>query len=310
MNTRILALFIRYKILVLGSFPRILSILWWPSIQIVLWGFFSSFLDNQNISPYSSVSVLLTAVILWDILFRGQLGLSITFFEEIWSRNLCHLFITPIKNIEIVVGLIFTSLIRTIIGLIPAIFISIYYFNLEFFSLGFYLIFFFFNLILTGWSIGFLVSGLVLRYGQAYEELAWVFIFLLLPFSCVYYPLSSLPNFIQEISIFISPVYVFEGMREILINKSLNVIILIKAIMLNLVYIVISVIFLLSSKESFSGTLPTLLKPFNNFFNHINLFIRFCIEGFTTNSIFYLSFTLLFFCNTIYYFTQLSFKRR
>lgn len=243
MNTRILALFIRYKILVLGSFPRILSILWWPSIQIVLWGFFSSFLDNQNISPYSSVSVLLTAVILWDILFRGQLGLSITFFEEIWSRNLCHLFITPIKNIEIVVGLIFTSLIRTIIGLIPAIFISIYYFNLEFFSLGFYLIFFFFNLILTGWSIGFLVSGLVLRYGQAYEELAWVFIFLLLPFSCVYYPLSSLPNFIQEISIFISPVYVFEGMREILINKSLNVIILIKAIILNLVYIVISVIF-------------------------------------------------------------------
>ena len=138
MNTRILALFIRYKILVLGSFPRILSILWWPSIQIVLWGFFSSFLDNQNISPYSSVSVLLTAVILWDILFRGQLGLSITFFEEIWSRNLCHLFITPIKNIEIVVGLIFTSLIRTIIGLIPAIFISIYYFKLEFFSLGFY----------------------------------------------------------------------------------------------------------------------------------------------------------------------------
>lgn len=243
MYTRILALFIRYKTLVLGSFPRILSILWWPSIQIVLWGFFSAFLDNQNISPYSTVSVLLTAVILWDILFRGQLGLSITFFEEIWSRNLCHLFITPIKNSEIVIGLIFTSMIRTLIGLIPAVFISIYYFKLDFFSLGFYLISFFFNLIFTGWSIGFVVSGLVLRYGQAYEELAWVFIFLLLPFSCVYYPLDSLPTFIQHISIFISPVYVFEGMREILINGYLNSNLLFKSFILNFCYIILSIIF-------------------------------------------------------------------
>ncbi len=243
MYFRILALFLRYKTLILGSFPRILSILWWPSIQIVLWGFFSSFLDNQNISQYSSVSILLTAVILWDILFRGQLGLSITFFEEIWSRNLCHLFITPIRNSEIVLGLIFTSFVRTIVGMIPAVFISIYFFNLEFFSLGIYLMIFFFNLIFTGWSIGFVVSGLVLRYGQAYEELAWVLIFLLLPFSCVYYPLSSLPIVVQNISIFISPVYTFEGMREILINGYMDSKLLFKAIALNILYIIFSIFF-------------------------------------------------------------------
>ena len=134
-------------------------------------------------------------------------------------------------------------MIRTLIGLIPAVFISIYYFKLDFFSLGFYLISFFFNLIFTGWSIGFVVSGLVLRYGQAYEELAWVFIFLLLPFSCVYYPLDSLPTFIQHISIFISPVYVFEGMREILINGYLNSNLLFKSFILNFCYIILSIIF-------------------------------------------------------------------
>lgn len=243
MYTRILALFIRYKTLVLGSFPRILSILWWPSIQIVLWGFFSAFLDDQNISPYSTVSVLLTAVILWDILFRGQLGLSITFFEEIWSRNLCHLFITPIKNSEIIIGLIFTSMIRTLIGLIPAIFISIYYFKLDFFSLGFYMISFFFNLIFTGWSIGFVVSGLVLRYGQAYEELAWVFIFLLLPFSCVYYPLSSLPEIMQGFAQVLPTVHIFESMRSVLINKQLFFSDLLIIIVLNFLYLTISIYF-------------------------------------------------------------------
>ena len=101
MFSRIFALIIRYKTLVVGSIPRLISVFWWPSIQIVLWGFFSTFLDSETSSPYSTISVLLTAVILWDVLFRGQLGLTITFFEEIWSRNLSHLFITPLRNFEL-----------------------------------------------------------------------------------------------------------------------------------------------------------------------------------------------------------------
>ena len=229
MFSRIFALIIRYKTLVVGSIPRLISVFWWPSIQIVLWGFFSTFLDSETSSPYSTISVLLTAVILWDVLFRGQLGLTITFFEEIWSRNLSHLFITPLRNFELIIGLIITSLIRTVLGLIPAIFISMYYFELKTFNLGFYFIIFFFNLIITGWSIGFIVSGLVLRYGQSFEELAWAFIFIA-SFSCVYYPLSTLPEIIQNFSIFISPVYVFEGMREIIIQNQAKFILYIKSL--------------------------------------------------------------------------------
>lgn len=254
MYFRILALIIRYKTLIVGSIPRLISVFWWPSIQIILWGFFSEFLDSETSSPYSTISVLLTAVILWDVLFRGQLGLTITFFEEIWSRNLSHLFITPLRNYELIVGLILTSLIRTVLGLIPAIFISTFYFDLKTLDLGFYLIVFFFNLIITGWSIGFIVSGLVLRYGQSFEELAWAFIFLLLPFSCVYYPLNSLPEIIQSFAIFISPVYIFEGMREIIILNNINYDFIIKAFLLNVVYISLSVFFfykmIISTKKS------------------------------------------------------------
>ena len=131
MFNRVFALVSRYCDLALGSIPRLISVFWWPSIQIVLWGFFSRFLEEYGTSPYSAMSILLTAVILWDILFRGQLGLSITFFEEIWSRNLGHLFITPLRDIELILGLIITSLVRTILGMIPAIFISIYETNYQ-----------------------------------------------------------------------------------------------------------------------------------------------------------------------------------
>ena len=100
---RIFALIIRYKTISFGSFPRLLSIFYWPSVQILFWGFFSNFLIENNSSPYTGVlSIILSAVVLWDVLFRGQLGLSMSFFEELWSRNLCNLFITPLRNYELV----------------------------------------------------------------------------------------------------------------------------------------------------------------------------------------------------------------
>jgi len=168
-----------------------------------------------------------------------------SFLEEIWSRNLTNLFISPIREFELVISLIFISLIRTIIGLTPAIFIANYFFDFHLFELGFFLIFFFFNLIIVGWSIGFLVSSLVLRYGHAFEELAWAIIFILLPFSCVYYPLDSLPSIMQKISIIFPPAHIFESMREILINGVIRYELLKNIILLNVAYLTGSVVFFL-----------------------------------------------------------------
>ena len=187
MINRILALLIRYKNISFGSFPRLLSIFYWPTVQILFWGYFTNFfMSNGSFGIWSALNIILSAVVLWDVLFRGQLGLTMSFFEELWSRNLPNLFITPLKDIEMVYGLILISLIRTLIGITPAIFFANYFFDFHLFELGLYLIFLFVNLIIFGWSIGFIVSGLVLRYGQAFEELAWAIIFIILPFSCVY----------------------------------------------------------------------------------------------------------------------------
>lgn len=144
MINRIIALLIRYQNIALGSTPRLISIFYWPTVQILFWGFFTNYFYQINeFNIWSSLNVILSAVVLWDVLFRSQLGLSMSFFEELWSRNLPNLFITPIKDHEIILGLLMISFFRTILGLTPAIFFANYFFNFHLFELGFYLIFFF-----------------------------------------------------------------------------------------------------------------------------------------------------------------------
>ena len=149
----------------------------------------------------------------------------------------------PESDSDWLVCLLLISFLRTILGLTPAIFFANYFFNFHLFELGLYLIFFFFNLTLIGWSIGLFVSSLVLRYGQSFEELAWAIIFILLPFSCVYYPLDSLPPIMQKISQLLPPVYVFESMRMILIEQIIDFKNLSKILLLNFLYLSSSILF-------------------------------------------------------------------
>ena len=246
MINRIIALLIRYQNIALGSMPRLISIFYWPTVQILFWGFFTNYFYQINeFDIWSSLNVILSAVVLWDVLFRSQLGLSMSFFEELWSRNLPNLFITPIKDYEIILGLLLISFLRTILGLTPAIFFANYFFNFHLFELGLYLIFFFFNLTLIGWSIGLFVSALVLRYGQSFEELAWAIIFIVLPFSCVYYPLSSLPEIMQSFSSIFPTTMIFEEMRSLIFNSYIEYLNLIKIICINIILLLLSSSFFL-----------------------------------------------------------------
>ena len=246
MINRIVALLIRYQNIALGSMPRLISIFYWPTVQILFWGFFTNYFYQINeFNIWSSLNVILSAVVLWDVLFRSQLGLSMSFFEELWSRNLPNLFITPIKDHEIIISLLLISFLRTILGLTPAIFFANYFFNFHLFELGLYLIFFFFNLTLIGWSIGLFVSALVLRHGQSFEELAWAIIFIVLPFSCVYYPLSSLPEIMQSFSSIFPTTMIFEEMRSLIFNSHVEYLNIIKIICINIILLLLSSSFFL-----------------------------------------------------------------
>jgi ABC-2 type transport system permease protein len=179
--------------------------------------------------------VFIGSVLLWDILFRGQLGFSISFLEEMYARNLGNIMMSPLRPAEFISALVVMSLIRLAIGMIPVTLMAIAFFGFNLWGLGLALAAFFINLMLTSWAIGILVAGLLLRNGLGAETLAWTFMFLLLPICCVYYPVSVLPAWLQSIAWMLPPTYVFEGMRALLIDHVFRADLMVQSLALNVI---------------------------------------------------------------------------
>ena len=234
---RIYALVLRHTYLLRSSGPRILELVYWPTVQMILWGFITVFLVNHSSWIAQASGVLLSGVLLWDVLFRGQLGVSLVFMEEMWSRNLGHLFVSPLRPFELGCALLTMSLIRTLIGVGGAALIAIPLFDFSVFSLGLPLLAFFINLIVMGWAIGLLVSGIVLRYGLGAESMAWIAIFAVQPISGVYYPIDTLPVWLQYVAAILPSSHVFEGMRSVLFDHVFRLDLLLHAVLLNVVYL-------------------------------------------------------------------------
>ncbi|HEX7045543.1 MAG TPA: ABC transporter permease [Burkholderiales bacterium] len=234
---RIGALVLRHLYLLRGSWPRVLELMYWPTVQMILWGFITIFLVGNSSWVAQASGVLISAVLLWDVLFRGQLGVSLVFLEELWSRNLGQLFVSPLRPWELVAALVTMSLIRTLIGVGGAALVAIPLFDYSVFDIGLPLIAFFVNLIVMGWSIGLLVSGLVLRHGLGAEGLAWFVVFALQPVTGVYYPIDILPEWLQSVAFFLPSSHVFTGMRAVLFEQVFRADLLLNAVVLNVAYL-------------------------------------------------------------------------
>lgn len=239
---RVFAMVLRYWYLLRSSWPRLLDLVYWPAVQMLMWGFLQLYID-QNAGFFAKAGgIFIGAVLLWDILFRGQLGFSISFLEEMWARNMGNLMMSPLRSGEFVIALTVMSLIRLAIGMVPVTILAVWFFGFNLYAMGLALAAFFVNLILTSWSVGILVSGLVLRNGLGAESLAWTIMFLLLPLACVYYPVSVLPVWLQYVAWLLPPTYVFEGMRALLIDQVFRADLMAIAFALNLAYFAASAI--------------------------------------------------------------------
>jgi ABC-2 type transport system permease protein len=243
---RVGAMVLRYLYLLRSSWSRILELIYWPAVQLFVWGFLQLYI-TQNANFFARAGgMFIAAVLMWDILFRGQLGFSISFLEEMWSRNLGNLMISPLRPIEFVAALMVMSIIRLAIGMVPVTLLAIAFFDFNVYALGLALAAFFLNLILTSWAVGIVVSGVVMRNGMGAESLAWTVMFVLMPLTCVYYPVSVLPSWLQTIAWTLPPTYVFEGMRALVLDHTFRPDLMLRAFMLNAVYFGIAVyIFLL-----------------------------------------------------------------
>ncbi|MBO0750556.1 MAG: ABC transporter permease [Bradyrhizobiaceae bacterium] len=226
---------LRYWYLLRSSWPRLLELTYWPTVQMLTWGFLQLYLV-QNAGFFARAGgTFIGAVLLWDIMFRGQLGFSISFLEEMWSRNLANLMISPLRPIEFVLAMMAMSLVRLAVGMVPVTFLALGFFGFNLYGLGLALAAFFLNLILTSWSVGVFVSGVVMRNGLGAENLAWTVMFLLMPLTCVYYPVSVLPAWLQAVAWSLPPTYVFEGMRALLIDHQFRADLMVEAFAINAV---------------------------------------------------------------------------
>src|SRR3974390_2428731 len=234
---RVWAMLLRYLYLLRSSWPRTLELLYWPTLQMLIWGFMSQFLYVNSSYVFRAFGVLLAAVMLWDVLFRGQLGLSMSFFEEMWGPNLGHLFVTPLRPYEWVLSLLSMSMIRVLLGMLPAALLAIPLYHYSIFSIGLPLIAFFAVLLILGWALGLAICGLILRQGMGAEGLAWTVVFTLAPISCVYYPVSTLPGWLQHVAWVLPSTYIFEGMREVLFSAVFRADYFFSAVALDVLYL-------------------------------------------------------------------------
>lgn len=237
---RILGLLQRHVYLLLGSWPRLIEVMYWPTMNMLVWGFINFYLAKQLSGVGAVAASLLAGALLWEILLRSQFSILVSFMEEMWSRNLGHIFVAPIRPLNYACGLMLLSLFRTAIAMFPAFLFAWLLFGYLVLDLGPAFIGFYLNLALTGWWCGFLLVALLFRFGLAAEWLAWMLSFIISPFVAVYYPVSALPEWLHPLAWSLPPTYIFEGMRAIVGQHMVHWDYLVKATLLNAGFLAVS----------------------------------------------------------------------
>lgn len=222
---------------------NIVDAFWWPSFDIFLWGLMTVYLAKERDVSATITGFIVGAIVLWMIVYRSQQEIAFSFLKEAWDRNLMNIIASPVTVPELLVSSLVLGLLKLAISGVWMIGLAFFLFRFNIFTLGWYLIPFVLNLLLVGWWAGFIVNGLIIRYGWRVQTFAWSLIVIIQPFSAVFYPVSSMPGWMQAVAKVLPTSYIFEGMRQVLSTGTLSRETLWTAFILNVVYIAISLLF-------------------------------------------------------------------
>jgi len=247
---RICGVILRYLYLFKHSINRLADAFYWPVIDLLLWGLTISYM--KEISGLNVVTVVISGILLWLIVWRGQYEISVNLLEELWNRNLINIFGSPLKFSEWIVSVVLLGLIKAAMSFTFAALVAFFLYKVKIFVYGFYLLPFMLSLFMTGWWVGFLVNGLVFRFGTKVEQFAWSLIYIISPFSGIYYSISILPLWAQKVSTIVPTSYIFEGARQIIFTGKTDLNKLMISFGLNAIYLILSLIFL---KKSYAKAL-------------------------------------------------------
>jgi ABC-2 type transport system permease protein len=239
------ALVLRYTYLHRRSVPRMFELFFWPTMDLLVWGYLTKYLMQvgQQMPGQHVFTWLIGSMIFWDILYRSQQGVSLSFIEDVWTRNLLNVFVAPVRLREFLAATFMVGTIKILFIVTVLTTLSYALYQFELFSMGFSLLPFFVNLLLMGWAMGMVTTSLILRWGQAAEALAWGVPFLVQPLAAVFYPVSVLPSFVQPIAWCIPATHVFEGMRAVMAGQGFATHHLVWAFVLNGIYLALAGLF-------------------------------------------------------------------
>lgn len=237
---RIWAVIVRHLYSFQRNFDRLTDSFYWPLMDIFIWGLTSAWIQKSQTGVPNIVAILLTGLVFWQIVWRGNYEISVNLLEEFWNQNLVNLFSTPLKLSEWIISVIILSIIKMCITVSVCVIAVYILYATNIFTLGWYLIPFVVSLLMSGWIMGFLGSSVIIYWGQKVQTIAWTMGFLFAPFSAVYYPLDQLPPWVQSISLWLPTTYVFEGMRTVLFTGTLDLTMVAKSFALNIIYLTLA----------------------------------------------------------------------
>ncbi len=219
---RINAVIVRHLYEARRNLDRVTDTIWWRVLDIIMWGFFTIYLAHSSRLQPTVVSCLLGAVILWGTFYGFQRDMAVGFIDELWCRNLINLFSTPLTLSEYMVGLIGVSLLKVMVAVCAASAVAwaAYSFNIVPWMPMF--IPYIANLLFFALAIGIAITGLIFRYTTKIQTVAWSFAGLLMPASCVMYPMSSLPKWMSAFAWMLPTAPSFEGMRQVLAGRGFS----------------------------------------------------------------------------------------
>lgn len=226
------------------SINRMSDAFYWPLVDLLLWGLTISYVKSFSPHAENIVFIVISGILFWLIVWRGQYEISVNLLEELWSRNLVNMFVSPLKFSEWIVSTVLLSFIKAFFSVTFAAIVAYFLYHVRLFYYGFYLIPFMILLFMTGWWIGFIVAGCILRWGTKVEQFAWSLVYVIAPFSVAYFPMVILPTWAQKIAMLVPTSYVFESVREVIYKGTLDPSKLLISFILNVIYLIASLIFL------------------------------------------------------------------
>jgi len=242
---RIYAIYTRY-LYPIKRFDPLSDLIFWPFIDILLWGLTSNWLKTGEAGNYAQIAAsLLCCLLFWQVIWRTQYDISINLLSEFWARNLTNLFSSPLKASEWIFGVLLLGITKAIFGTLFGMLVVYLLYGVKFLELGLPVIPFFFLFSIAGWTLGFLSGAVIIYFGQRMQQIAWMMPWLIAPFSAIFYPSSSLPIWAQKISQFVPTTPFFETIRSLIQGKPYDGYAIFWSVLLNGFYLTVSIAFFL-----------------------------------------------------------------